>query len=115
MYTWQDMWPAFADAFGMEPGDPTDQSLESYCRARTVDWDRIREQHDLLSPGLEDFVGPSLQYVDYSMRHGETEPSPPSLVSTISLHQAGFHQVMDTEQMFRKWFRNLQDRRLLPS
>jgi hypothetical protein len=37
-----------------------------------------------------------------------------ALVSTVKLHTAGFHEEIDTEVMFRKWFRIFQERRLLP-
>lgn len=48
------------------------------------------------------------------MRYGHTEPGPPSIVSTVKITQAGFHEVMDTELMFRKWFKVFQRQRLLP-
>lgn len=114
VYVWENLWPAIADAFGMETGNPEPRSFEAYCLKRSADWDRIRKKHDLLAPGLEAFVGPSLQYCDFSMRYGQTEPGPPSVVSTIKLQTAGFHEVMDTEEMFRKWIRHLQDKRVLP-
>ena len=41
-------------------------------------------------------------------------PGEPRLVSTIKLMQAGFHEVMDTEAMFTKWFRLFREKRLLP-
>jgi hypothetical protein len=61
-----------------------------------------------------DFVGLSLEYADYQMRHGHVEPGPPTIVSTVKIAQAGFHEVMDTELMFRKWIRVFQQKRLLP-
>ena len=64
----------------------------------------LRRKHDLISPGLEAFVGLSFQYADYSMRHGQTQSGPPSIVSTVKINQAGFTEMMDTEAMFRKWF-----------
>ena len=48
------------------------------------------------------------------MRYGHTEPGPPAIVSTVKIIQAGFHEVMDTELMFRKWFKVFQQKRLLP-
>ena len=81
---------------------------------RTVDWDAIRREGTLASPGLAEFVGLSFQYADYSMGYGRTTPGAPSLVSTIKLHQAGFHEVMDTEAMFAKWFRAFREAKLLP-
>ncbi len=48
------------------------------------------------------------------MRYGQTEPGPPSIVSTVKINQAGFTEMMDTEAMFRKWFRQARSSRLLP-
>ena len=114
VYVWENVWPAMADALGMETAAPEPRSLHEYCSRRSGDWDRIRRNHDLLSPGLRDFVGPSLQYCDYLLRHGQPEPGPSTAVSTIQIQSAGFHEVIDSEDMFRKWIRDLQERRLLP-
>ena len=62
----------------------------------------------------QDFVDPSLQYCDYLLRQGQAEPGPATVVSTVQIQAAGFHEVMDSEDMFRKWFRHLQSERLLP-
>ena len=95
----------------MRPGPAEPFLLQSLSR---TDWDRIRHTHALQSPPLPDFVGLSLEYADYQMRYGHTEPGPPALVSTIKIAQAGFHEVIDTEIMFRKWFKLFQSKRLLP-
>ena len=111
VFAWPNIWPAIADAVGMRSGTDEPFLLQSLGRA---DWDRVRQRFGLLSPALTDFVGLSLEYADYQMRYGHTEPGPPAIVSTIKLSQAGFHEVMDTELMFRKWFRVFQQKRLLP-
>jgi hypothetical protein len=48
------------------------------------------------------------------MRHGQTESGPPSIVSTVKINHAGFTEMMDTEDMFRKWFKQAKESRLLP-
>jgi nucleoside-diphosphate-sugar epimerase len=111
VFTWPNIWPAIADAFGMRPGPDEPFLLQSLSRA---DWERIRQHHALSSPALTDFVGLSLEYADYQMRYGHTDSGPPAIVSTVKIAQAGFHEVMDTELMFRKWFRLFQQKRLLP-
>jgi nucleoside-diphosphate-sugar epimerase len=111
VFTWPNIWPAIAEAVGMQPGSDEPFLLQSLGSA---DWDRARQHHELASPPLADFVGLSLEYADYQMRYGHTEPGPPAIVSTIKLAQAGFHEVMDTEIMFRKWFKLFQQKRLLP-
>ena len=107
VYVWENIWPALADALGMASGDPEPRSLHDYCTARAADWDRLRQAHGLRSPGLQDFVGPSLQYCDYLLRHGQSAPGPSTLVSTIAIQSAGFHEVMDSEAMFRQVDRSL--------
>jgi nucleoside-diphosphate-sugar epimerase len=111
VFTWPNIWPAVADAVGMRPGADEPFLLQSLGRA---DWDRARQRFGLESPALDAFVGLSLEYADYQMRYGHTEPGPPALVSTIKIALAGFHEVMDTEIMFRKWFKLFQSKRLLP-
>jgi nucleoside-diphosphate-sugar epimerase len=111
VFTWPNVWPCIAEAVGMRPGPDEPFLLQSLGRA---DWDRARQRFGLLSPALTDFVGLSLEYADYQMRYGHTEPGPPAIVSTVKIVQAGFHEVMDTELMFRRWFKVFQQKRLLP-
>lgn len=111
VFTWPNVWPAIAEAVGMRAGPDEPFLLQSLGRA---DWDRVRERYGLVSPGLPDFVGLSLEYADYQMRYGHTEPGPPAIVSTVKIARAGFREVLDTETMFQKWFKVFQQKRLLP-
>lgn len=114
VYVWENVWPAMAGELGMETGEPEPRSLHEYCRPLAGMWDSIRQKHDLLAPDLETFVGPSLQYCDYLLRYGQSDPGPSTAVSIVQIQKAGFHEVMDSEDMYRKWIRDLQQRRLLP-
>ncbi|QIO36505.1 NAD-dependent epimerase/dehydratase family protein [Bradyrhizobium sp. 1(2017)] len=114
VFTWENIWPAVADALAMEPGKPVPMSLAREYPSWIDGWDKLRARHNLVSPGLADFVGLSFQYADYSMRYGHTESGPPSIVSTVKINRAGFTEMMDTEDMFRKWFRQAKEERLLP-
>jgi nucleoside-diphosphate-sugar epimerase len=114
VFTWENVWPAISEALEMTPGAAVPLSLAKEYPNWIAPWERLRTKHGLVSPGLEAFVGLSFQYADYSMRHGQTEPGPPSIVSTVKINQAGFTEMMDTEAMFRKWFRQAKADRLLP-
>ncbi|WP_223153839.1 hypothetical protein [Bradyrhizobium japonicum] len=103
-----------ADALEMKPGKPIPLSLAKEFPNWVSSWDALRRKHDLVSPDLADFVGLSFQYADYSMRYGQTESGPPSIVSTVKINRAGFTEMMDTEDMFRKWFKQAREERLLP-
>ena len=114
VFTWENVWPAIADALDMKPGDAVPFALAREYPKWIAPWDDLRRSHDLISPGLEAFVGLSFQYADYTMRHGQTQSGPPSIVSTVKINQAGFTEMMDTEVMFKKWFRQARSVRLLP-
>jgi nucleoside-diphosphate-sugar epimerase len=114
VFTWENVWPAIAEALDMEPGVAAPLSLAATYPQWIAPWEALRRKYDLVAPGLEAFVGLSFQYADYSMRYGQTEPGPPSIVSTVKINQAGFTEMMDTEDMFRKWFRQARESRLLP-
>jgi nucleoside-diphosphate-sugar epimerase len=114
VFTWENVWPAIADALEMKPGNAVPLALAQEYPKWIAPWDDLRRKHDLVSPDLKAFVGLSFQYADYSMRHGQTESGPPSIVSTVKINRAGFTEMMDTEDMFRKWFRQAKEQRLLP-
>src|SRR5690349_219888 len=111
---WENIWPAIADALDMKLGEPEPLSMAKEYPKWIAPWDELRRRRNLVSPELEAFVGLSFQYADYSMRYGQTQPGPPSIVSTVKINQAGFTEMMDTEVMFRKWFRQARESRLLP-
>lgn len=114
VFVWQNVWPAIADALGMEPGPAQPQSLGSTMPARAGEWDRVRAKYNLVSPDLRAFIGESFHYADFCMAYGVERSVPPAIVSTVKIRRAGFHDVIDTEDMFRKSFREFQDARLLP-
>jgi nucleoside-diphosphate-sugar epimerase len=114
VFTWENVWPAIAEALDMKPGGAVPLSLAATYPQWVAPWDAMRRKYDLISPGLEAFVGLSFQYADYSMRYGQTEPGPPSIVSTVKINKAGFTEMMDTEDMFRKWLGQARSSRLLP-
>lgn len=116
VFVWENVWPAIASAVGMRVGPAQSFSLQSHLSETGVAaWDTIRRRGRLAAPALLPFVGQSLEYADHVLRHGQVEPGAVSFVSTVKIMQAGFHEVMDTEAMFAKWFRHYQETRLLPA
>ncbi len=117
VFVWQNVWPAIADAFGMEVGAPEPCSLAEEISQREAEWEAIVEKHQLRAPkSLREYVGQSFILADFTFGFGSKNPSPPPmLVSTIKLRQAGFPDCMDTEDCFRKWIKRFQERRWLPS
>jgi nucleoside-diphosphate-sugar epimerase len=114
IFQWSGVWPAIADALGMAAGPPKPQRLAETMLAEAPEWERIRQRYGLVAPALADYVGASLQYLDYLMAYGASAGDKISVVSTVKIRQAGFGEAMDTEAMFRKWFSEFEAQKLLP-
>ncbi len=115
VFVWQNVWPTIAEAVGMKVGPPEPLSLAQEMPKREAEWAAVVQKYKLRAPtSLQAFVGESFSLTDFCFACGADHPPPPMIVSTIKLRQAGFHECMDTEDMFRKWFRRFQDLRLLP-
>lgn len=116
VFVWQNVWPTIADALGMPVGEPEPQSLATALADQQPAWERLVDKYQLTAPrDLTAFIGQGAAYADFQMNHGRAAPLPPVIMSSVKIRQAGFHACMDTEDMFRKWFGQLQQRRLLPT
>ena len=74
VFLWRSVWPAIAEALGMQAGGDTPISLSLEMPKRAKDWERIRTQYQLASPGLVDFVGLSFQYANSCLGYGDEPP-----------------------------------------
>ena len=50
VFTWENVWPAIADALEMKPGKPVPLSLAQEYPKWIAPWDELRRKHDLVSP-----------------------------------------------------------------
>jgi nucleoside-diphosphate-sugar epimerase len=115
VFDWRHVWPAIAETLGMDVGPDEPTSLEKEMPPREPEWRTIVRKYGLRAPErLDDFVGQGFVYADRQFAYGAKQSPPTTLVSTIKARQAGFHDCMDTEDMFRKWFRRFQERGWLP-
>lgn len=115
VFLWENVWPAIAETLGMEAGEPRPLSLAEELPKRTAEWAALVARHGLSAPAdLLAFTGRnSLVYADVVLGAPDRPPLP-ILNSTIKARQAGFGACMDTEDMFRKWFRRLRETGALP-
>ena len=114
VYAWPDVWPAMAQAFGMDQGPDEPMRLAEWLPAHADVWGRIVAREGLRPIALQAFLGESHHYVDMLTRPGVEALARPILVSTVKLRQAGFHRCYDTEDTLRFWIAELVRRRLLP-
>jgi hypothetical protein len=115
VFVWPFVWPAIADALGMEAGPPEPQELAATMPPRAEEWAAVVDRHGLRSPrDLAAFAGDSFTYADRLFGFGADGSRLPVLSSTVKIRLAGFGDCIDSEDMFRRWFAHFQERRLLP-
>jgi nucleoside-diphosphate-sugar epimerase len=110
-FMWEHLWPRFAEVFGMECAPPHTLSLARAMPDKGEVWDRIVQKYGLRPYRFEQLV-PSWDFTDFLFRYGR--PPYPSLMSTIKVRQAGFHDSADSERMFVELLRDLQAKKILP-
>jgi nucleoside-diphosphate-sugar epimerase len=115
VFLWQNVWPVIAETLGMEPGEQRPISLVEDLPCQNDAWAGIVEKYNLDAPkDIVEFVGyNSLVYADVMMGGGRQQ-SLPVLNSTIKARQDGFHDCIDTEDMFRELFTRLRETRKFP-
>ncbi len=115
VFLWQNVWPVIAESVGMAIGEHRPVELATELPRRAEQWSQLVERLHLRAPrDLMAFVGyNSLLYAD-SLLSGQDPTLGPVLNSTVAVRRAGFHDCVDTEDMFRKWFQRLQELQLIP-
>lgn len=114
-FMWQNVWPAIAESLGMQVGEARPVSLAEEIPRRAGEWATLVDKYGLAAPrDVMEFVGyNSLVYADV-MLAGAARQGTPILNSTVHVREAGFQACMDSEDMFRRWFRRLQHDGVLP-
>lgn len=104
---WRDLWPIFAEKFGMKAGPVRTVRLAETMAGKAPLWDRIVEEHGLVPQPFEDVaVWP---YGDHLFTpHWD-------MVSSIDkLCAHGFTQTVETKQPFISAFAALRAARFIP-
>jgi len=111
VFLWQDLFPEVARRFGMETGPAHPMPLAVVMADKEPAWRRLVERHALRPYTLHQLIGSSWQFADFAFsRSGHNA----SLLSTIKIRQAGFHDCIDTAEMLDWWLGELQRRHVLP-
>ncbi len=111
VFLWEQIFPRIAKVFGMESDFPHPMPLGRVMADKAPVWDRIVAKHRLEPYSYTQLVA-SWEYADFTFRHRQTPYE--SVLSTIKARQAGFHDCVDTEDMFVRQLTELQRRKILP-
>ena len=116
LFSWRTSWPGLAAILDMDVGDYRPISLRDELQSKDniQAWDRARARHNLLAPDLPVFVGGAAAVLDFNMDRENSVHRGPFVMSSIKLHRAGFHEVIHTDEMFRKWVSRYRAARLIP-
>ena len=110
-FLWEQVFPSIARVFGMKCGARHPMALSRVMGDKDQIWDGIVRKYNLHPYRLRDLV-PSWEYADFTFRHGQKPFE--SLLSTIKIRQAGFHECVDSAEMFTIQLCELQNKRVLP-
>jgi nucleoside-diphosphate-sugar epimerase len=104
---WQNVWPAFARFFTMEPAPPRHVSLVQTMADKGPLWQQLAAKHGLEPYRYEDLV--SWRYGDIVFSTGH------DIVSDMGkTWRTGFREVMDTEAMFLRVFASYRRDGIIP-
>jgi nucleoside-diphosphate-sugar epimerase len=102
------MWPRIARMFDMEVASPVPISLANHMADKGPVWDAIVRRYDLEPIPYERLA---LWAFGDAQLHMEFD----NITSTVKARRAGFHDCIDTEEMFSALFDELRARRVIPA
>lgn len=114
VFEWRSVWPAIAQTLGLPAAGDAPCELKRFLPEKSAVWDRILTRNRLRPIGLKELLGESHHLADFCFAYGAPEAPPPAFVSTIKIRQTGFHETIDTEDMFRYWLSSFIERRIIP-
>jgi nucleoside-diphosphate-sugar epimerase len=104
---WENLWPKFADYFGMPLGPPRRINLTKMMADKSAVWDRIVAKHRLNACRFEEIV---------AWPHGDFvfTPEYDIISDTGKARRYGFHDSVDTEEMFFRLFDEYRQNKVTP-
>jgi len=107
-FRWQFMWPRIARMFEMDVAEPVPMPLAIYMADKSDLWAEMTRKYNLQPTPYEHVV--AWRFGDFIFNSGFD-----NITSTIKARRAGFHDCIDTEDMFSHLFDDLRQKRVIPS
>jgi nucleoside-diphosphate-sugar epimerase len=106
-FRWLDIWPRLAAVFGMEAGDPAPLNLTEFMADKAPVWDAIVKKHGLKPYRFDEVV--AWPFGDYVFNTTWDVMS-----NLTKSRQHGFHEVVDSEDMFVNLLGRFREERIVP-
>lgn len=106
-FRWLDIWPRLAAVFGMEAGEPSPMNLTEFMSDKAPLWDAIVRKHGLKPYRFDEVV--AWPFGDYVFNTTWDVMS-----NLTKSRQHGFHDVVDSEDMFVDLLTRFREARIVP-
>jgi nucleoside-diphosphate-sugar epimerase len=106
-FRWLDIWPRLAAVFGMEAGEPSPLNLTEFMADKAPLWDAIVSKHGLKPYRFDEVV--AWPFGDYVFNTTWDVMS-----NLTKSRQHGFHDVVDSEEMFVDLLTRFREARIVP-
>jgi nucleoside-diphosphate-sugar epimerase len=106
-FRWKDLWPKFAAHFGMEYAAPQTISLKEFMSDKSELWEQMVRKYGLKLHSFAELA--AWDFGDYAFAAEWDVMS-----STTKIRQAGFGDVIDSEEMFLRLFTQLDEQKIIP-
>jgi len=106
LFRWKELWPKLAAYFDMQSADPILLSLETMMADKEPVWQKLKEKHALSYNYAQVSAWTFGDFVfswDYDFFADGTKA-----------RRLGFHEFIDTEQMFYQLFDEMREKRIIP-
>ena len=104
---WQNIWPKFAGFFGMEPAPPRHIKLLSVMADKGPIWDEIVAKNGLHKYRYEEIAA-------WGYPDGVFASDYDIVSDTSKARRFGFHDLVDSEEMFLRMFADFRRNRIIP-
>jgi nucleoside-diphosphate-sugar epimerase len=106
-FRWRHLWPRIADMFEMPVGPVKTMRLAEFMADKASLWDDLVRRHGLRDAQF--FRLTPWAYADTVFaRHWD------NAISSVKINRAGFTEMIDSEDMMRRIFRDFRARRVIP-
>jgi nucleoside-diphosphate-sugar epimerase len=106
-FRWQHLWPVLANFFGMPVGPLRRTKLAKAMAGQAQRWDALMNSSRGKNRDYEKLV--LWPYLDRVFAARSDQMS-----DVTKLHRFGFHEIVDTEEMFQRFFASYRRARLIP-
>ncbi|WAX92758.1 SDR family oxidoreductase [Aminobacter sp. NyZ550] len=107
LFRWNEMWPKIASSFGIETAPPLPMSLDTIMADKQPLWDKMKARHGLADTPYADVS--SWRFADFVFGWDYD-----FFADGTKVRRLGFHDFVDTEEMFMRTFSELRQRRIIP-